>query len=76
MAKVIQMKRTAAKAAPAAMPEHLAEKTALLRLALRGLRSDHVVSESEHTAVETLAYEVECLISDGKLPWETLAGAR
>lgn len=71
MPKVIQMRKTAAKAAPATMPEHLAAKVALLRLAIGGLRD--YAPESKCAAVETLAYEVECLIVDGALPWE---GAR
>jgi hypothetical protein len=68
MAKVLQMRKTAAKAAPAAMPEHLAAKAALLRLAINGLRDD--VPASKFAAVEMLAYEIECLIVDGRLPWD------
>ena len=77
MAKVIRLKKanttrvTATlleKAAASAMHEHLPLKASLLLLAILGLRDS--VPESKFLAVETLAYEVECLIVDGKLPWD------
>jgi hypothetical protein len=68
MAEVIALKAKTGDA-PKVDMGLLKAKAAVLQLAVSGLRATEA-RRDQIEGLEALAYEVNCLITDGKLPWE------